>query len=66
MSEVKVIERRYIKGGREYRSYYVVIPSDVAKAIGLRGGDTLRVLLREVNIDGTLKAALIYYKPDKK
>jgi|GEM_PF-4795101 len=63
MSEVKVLERRYVKNNKEYRSYYVVIPSNIAKAIGIKGGDVLKVLLKEVEVDGSPKIALIYYKP---
>jgi len=63
MSEVRVLERKYVKGNKEYRSYYVVIPSNIARAIGIKRGDVLKVLLKEVEVGGSPKIALVYYKP---
>ena len=63
MLRVRVRASTSRKGGREYKTLYVVIPSDIAKLLGIEEGDELYLEVTEIEIDGERKKALIYYKP---
>ena len=57
---VKVQGKRAKPSGTQY---FVTIPSDFVKVLGIEKGERLLVRIREIEIDGTKKKALIYYKP---
>jgi len=62
MLRVRVRASTSRKGGKEYKTLYVVIPSDVAKLLGIEEGDELNLTITELEINGVKKRALVYYK----
>ena len=48
------------KGGRTYKTLYVVIPSDVAKLLNIKEGDELELAIVDIEIEGTKRKALAY------
>ena len=50
------------KGGRTYKTLYIVIPSDVAKLLNIKEGDELNMTITDIEVEGTKRKALIYYK----
>jgi AbrB family looped-hinge helix DNA binding protein len=59
---VKSVKVVAVKRGR-YTEFRVTIPSELAKALGIKPGDTLLVRAVELEINGNKVKALAYYKP---
>ncbi len=57
---VKVRASTSRKGGKTYKTYYVVIPSDIAKLLGIEEGTELKLAVMELEIEGTKRKALVY------
>ena len=56
---VRVMTKR-VKG----RTYFMIsIPVSIAREMGLRGGELLVVKLKEVDVDGSRKLAMVVYRP---
>jgi bifunctional DNA-binding transcriptional regulator/antitoxin component of YhaV-PrlF toxin-antitoxin module len=63
MSEVvKSVKVIAVKRNR-YTELRVTIPSGLARALGIKPGDTLLVRTVELEINGNKVKALAYYKP---
>lgn len=62
MELVKVVARRMRRDGKEYETLYIRIPRSVAKALGIKSGDNLVLLVKNIEVDGRQKPALVYYK----
>ncbi len=50
------------KKGGTYKTLYIVIPSDVAKLLNIKEGDELNMTITDIEVEGTKRKALIYYK----
>ncbi len=48
--------------GRQYASFYVVIPSAYAELLKIRKGDVLECIFQEVEVNGRRVKAVIYFK----
>ncbi|MEM4976056.1 MAG: hypothetical protein QXT64_01885 [Desulfurococcaceae archaeon] len=57
--KIKVVTKR-VKGGR-YTGYVVTLPTVIARAIGIKGGETLNVRIVEANVDGREIKGVLYY-----
>jgi len=56
---VKVMTKK-VKG----RTYYLItIPVSIARALELQGGELLVVKLKEIEVDGSKKLAIVMYRP---
>lgn len=64
MESVKVVARRIRRDGKEYETLYVRIPRSVAKALGIKSGEKLVLAIKNIEINGRQKQALVYYKSD--
>lgn len=62
MLRVRVRASTSRKGGKEYKTLYIVIPSDIAKLLGIEEGDELNLEIMDIEIGGEKRKALVYYK----
>jgi bifunctional DNA-binding transcriptional regulator/antitoxin component of YhaV-PrlF toxin-antitoxin module len=59
---VKSVKVVAVKRNR-YMEFRVTIPSELAKTLSIKPGDTLLVRIVELEINGNKVKALAYYKP---
>jgi len=57
---VKLQSRPY-RGKGEY--YSITVPTEIVKELGWKKGDILVARVLEVEVDGTKRKALVYYRP---
>jgi len=62
MLKVRVRTSTSRKGGKEYKTLYIVIPSNIAKLLGIKEGDELVMEVMEIEVGGEKKKALVYFK----
>ena len=43
--------------------YSVAVPKQLARELGIGGGDVLEAVVAEVEVDGVRRKALVYYRP---
>lgn len=43
--------------------YSVAIPKQLARELGIEGGEVLEAVVAEVEVGGTKRRALVYYRP---
>ena len=60
MKAVKVTAK---KGGAGHIQYIVTIPKRFAEELGIESNDILFVEIRDIEVDGVKRRALVYYKP---
>jgi hypothetical protein len=46
----------------KYVQFFVTVPKEFAEALKLRVGDILKVEVREVDVNGSKRKALVYYR----
>ncbi len=60
--KAKVWAKKTTKQGKTYKTLYVLIPSPIAETLNINEGDTLKVTIKQVEINGKTVNAIIYYK----
>lgn len=58
-----MLERVTIKKGKKYGTFYVRIPSGIAKSLKIKRNDVLMLVVDTVKVDSKERLGLIYYKP---
>ena len=53
------------RSGREYRTLFVTIPSNIAEFLSISEGDTLWCDVRSIDINGRQVRAVVYYKAEQ-
>lgn len=61
---VRVIAKKTKRRNKEYETLYVRIPRTIANALGLKSGSTLRLIIRNVEVNGKQRLALVYFKEE--
>jgi bifunctional DNA-binding transcriptional regulator/antitoxin component of YhaV-PrlF toxin-antitoxin module len=46
----------------KYAQYFVTVPKEFVETLKLRVGDILKVEIREVEVNGSKRKAIVYYK----
>jgi bifunctional DNA-binding transcriptional regulator/antitoxin component of YhaV-PrlF toxin-antitoxin module len=46
----------------KYAQYFVTVPKEFVEALKLRVGDILKVEVKEVEVNGSKRKALVYYR----
>ncbi|MEM1528172.1 MAG: hypothetical protein QW196_08085 [Sulfolobales archaeon] len=66
MIKVKVQARvTKTRSGKEYKTFYVTVPSSIAEFLSLKEGDTLWCDIKTVNVNGGETKAIVYYKVER-
>jgi bifunctional DNA-binding transcriptional regulator/antitoxin component of YhaV-PrlF toxin-antitoxin module len=60
---VKAVKVTAKKGGAGHIQYIVTIPKRFAEELGIESNDILFVEIRDIEVDGVKRRALVYYKP---
>jgi len=66
--EVSELEPKAVKlqakttKSEKYVQYFVTVPKEFVEALNLRVGDILKVEIREIEVNGSKRKALVYYK----
>ena len=60
---IQVVKLQARKTKPSGTQYLVTVPSELARELGWQKGDKLIARIMEIQINGTKKKALIYYKP---
>jgi bifunctional DNA-binding transcriptional regulator/antitoxin component of YhaV-PrlF toxin-antitoxin module len=46
----------------KYIQFFVTVPKEFVEALNLRVGDILKVEIREIEVNGTKRKAIVYYR----
>ena len=66
--EVSEIEPKAVKlqvkstKDEKYIQYFVTVPKEFVEALNLKPGDILKTEIREIDVNGSKRKAIIYYK----
>jgi bifunctional DNA-binding transcriptional regulator/antitoxin component of YhaV-PrlF toxin-antitoxin module len=66
--EVNELEPKAVKlqakstKSEKYVQHFVTVPKEFVEALRLRVGDILKVEIREIEINGSKRKAIVYYK----
>ncbi|MEB3780888.1 MAG: hypothetical protein GSR85_11790 [Desulfurococcales archaeon] len=60
---IQVVKLQAKKAKPSGTQYLVTVPSDLIKELGWKKGDKLIARVMEIQINGTKKKTLVYYKP---
>lgn len=64
MEKIDVVKLQARKTkGKEYIQYLLTVPKHIIEELDWQKGQPLIVTIKEIEINGTKKKALIYYKP---
>ncbi len=63
MPRVKVQVRVTKKSGREYKTYHITLPKSIVEALNIREGTELECIIKEIDVDGQRKMAIVFYEP---